>query len=124
ISSVEHPARAAAVAAMMPAGPPPTTTTSNSPYTGVCLPGSMIVALLTYRAWSSHVGEARSRPTMPAPAVCGLAVFRPRPLTLTEPLGQVGRLAVLQVPGRGQQRDRSRGGQLPQVRERRGPLGI
>ena len=79
ISSVEHPARAAAVAAMMPAGPPPTTTTSNSPYTGVCLPGSMIVALFTYRAWSSHVGEARSRPTMPAPAVCGLAVSRPRP---------------------------------------------
>ena len=31
ISSVEHPARAAAVAAMIPAGPPPTTTTSNSP---------------------------------------------------------------------------------------------
>ena len=50
ISSVEHPARAAAVAAMMPAGPPPTTTTSNSPYTGVCLPGSVIVALFTYRA--------------------------------------------------------------------------
>ena len=35
ISSVEQPARAAAVAAMIPAGPPPTTTTSNSPYTGV-----------------------------------------------------------------------------------------
>jgi len=35
---------------MMPAGPPPTTTTSNSPYTGVCLPGSVIAALFTYRA--------------------------------------------------------------------------
>src|ERR1700757_678083 len=32
---------------MMPAGPPPTTTTSNSPYTGVCRLGSVIVRLLT-----------------------------------------------------------------------------
>src|SRR5215475_4030173 len=43
-SSVEHPARPAAVAAMIPAGPPPTTTTSNSPYTGVRRLGSLIVA--------------------------------------------------------------------------------
>src|ERR1700722_5808418 len=46
ISSVEHPARAAAEAAMIPAGPPPTTTTSNSPYTGVVRLGSMIVSPL------------------------------------------------------------------------------
>ncbi len=40
---------AADVAAMIPAGPPPTTTMSNSPYIGVCLLGSVMLALLTGR---------------------------------------------------------------------------
>src|SRR5215469_1730445 len=67
-SSVEHPARPAAVAAMIPAGPPPTTTTSNSPYTGVRRLGS-VITLVTHNSW--RVGWVRSGNWKERPVVAG-----------------------------------------------------